>query len=87
MKKLVPVALIILLFMQSCVVYQKTPVQLNEAHNKGKVKVVTVVGEILKFKNIVQKDSMYYGVNKKRMETTAGIHEVIEVIYHYFQIT
>ena len=77
-------SLTFLFLLQSCVVYQKTPVHLNEASDMGKVKVITAVGETLKFKNIEQKDGMYYGVNKKRGETTDGNNEIIEVILPLF---
>ena len=60
--KIVVLLLIGTLF-QSCTVYQKTPVSIEEAQNKGKVKVVNSNGQQWKFDQIVFIDSIYYGIN------------------------
>jgi hypothetical protein len=66
--KTITYILIVFILCQSCVVYQKTPVPLSESYDKGKVKVITNTDEKLKFKKIIQKDSIYYGVNNKKLK-------------------
>jgi len=54
--------LVISLILQSCVVYKKTPVALNEATNADrKVLVVKTDNTKLKFKKIEEIDGIYYG--------------------------
>ena len=64
-KKTIPYLLLVLMFTQSCVVYQKTPVPIDQAYNKGKVKVVTTPGSKYVFKNIVLEDETYSGIEGK----------------------
>ena len=66
MLKSISLSLIALLLLQTCVVYQKTPVAISEAHDRGKVMVITNADEKLMFKKIIQKDSIYYGLTTKR---------------------
>ena len=54
-----------LLLTQSCTVYQKTSISLEQATNQGKVQVVTTEGREIKFKNIVIENDMYYGVGNQ----------------------
>lgn len=59
--------LIMALILQSCAVYKKTPVTLNEAATAdGKVLVVKTDNTKLKFKKIEQIDSVYYGLIKTK---------------------
>ena len=60
------ITIVVLLFMllQSCTVYQKTSVSIEEATNKGKVKLENNNGLIWKFNKIEQIDSIYYGIVK-----------------------
>ena len=52
------------LLLQSCVAYQSTSVSINEAYNKGNVRVHTTSGEKLKFQNIELQDSTFYGMTE-----------------------
>jgi hypothetical protein len=63
-KQLISIALLVTILLQSCVVYQDTTVSINEAHNRGKVKVKSNRGVSYEFSNIEMRDSIYYGVNK-----------------------
>jgi hypothetical protein len=65
-KRTIAYLILLLTLSQSCVIYQKTPVALSEAHDRGKVKVITNTDEKLMFKKIIQKDSIYYGLTPKR---------------------
>ena len=57
--------LILLFFLQSCTVYQKTPVSINEAITLDKkVLVITDSDKKLKFKKIEQINGIYYGITK-----------------------
>lgn len=60
------VGFLILLFLhQSCTVYQKTPVSINEAITLDKkVLVITESDKKLKFKKIEQINGIYYGITK-----------------------
>ena len=40
MKKSVSIVLLATILLQSCVVYQKSPVSITQAHNKGKVLII-----------------------------------------------
>lgn len=65
--------------MPSCHAYYGTSVSLNEAYDKGRVKVKSTQGKRYWFTNIELRDSIYYGVNKQsdiRLETA-----LIEGIY------
>ncbi|SHM08802.1 hypothetical protein [Flavobacterium xinjiangense] len=59
--------LIIALILQSCAVYKKTPVTLNEAANVDrKILVVKTDNTKLKFKKIEKIDGVYYGLIKTK---------------------
>ena len=64
MKKVISIALLATIMLQSCVVYQNTSVSLNEAQDKGRVKVATTYGTQMEFINMYSKDSLYYGATK-----------------------
>ena len=81
MKKPVSIVLLATMLLQSCVVYQKNPVPLSEALDKDKVKVITNTNEKLKFKKVIQKDSIYYGVNNKKLKNDYGAYEWTEITY------
>jgi hypothetical protein len=62
--------LIIALILQSCAVYKKTPVTLNEAASADrKVLVVKTDNTKIKFKKIEQIDDVYYGLIKTKGRT------------------
>ena len=63
MKKSISVVLLAIMLLQSCVAYQKTSVSINEACERGSVKVTNSSGKSTRFTNIVLKDSIYYGTN------------------------
>lgn len=70
-----------MLFFQSCVVYQQTPVSLNKAYDQGRGVINFNTGkEELKFKNIFLKDSIYTIVQKERMKNIDGSYENAETI-------
>lgn len=62
MKKHISIILLATILFQSCVAYQKTSVSLNEAYNRGNVKIKSTNGENKKYTNIIMEDSIYYGV-------------------------
>ena len=66
MKKSLPIIVLSIILLQSCVAYQDTSVSLNDAQNQGRVKVATTYGIQMKFKNIYTKDNIYYGVAKSQ---------------------
>ncbi|MBT8204920.1 MAG: hypothetical protein KJP14_07390 [Eudoraea sp.] len=52
----------LMLLLQSCGVYHKIPISLDEAtKQEGKVKIRTAEGKNIKYKNIIQKDGQFYG--------------------------
>ena len=53
--------LVLFLLIQSCVVYQKTPLPIDQAVDKGWVKVEIEEQPTLYYKNIVIKNGDYYG--------------------------
>ena len=81
MKKSISLVLLATIIFQSCAVYQKTSLTLDEAKDKGKVRVITSQGDALKFNNIVQKDSMYYGVRKISSDNYYGKVDVSMPLY------
>lgn len=79
MKKHISIVLLATILLQSCVAYQKTSVSLEQAHNKGNVKMVDMNGHKHRIKNIEMKDSIYYAfIDEKRIR----LHETqISSIY------
>ena len=80
MKKSISILFLVTILLQSCVVYQKTPVSINEAYKRGsRVKIISKLGESYIFNGIYIKDSIYYGVegdNLVRLDTAqiSGIY-------------
>lgn len=64
MKKKLALALVFLVSIQSCVVYQKTPVSLSKAYDQGQVKVKGYSGRTMTFNNISFEDGVYFGIDK-----------------------
>ena len=60
-KQLISIVLLATILLQSCVAYQKTSVSINEAFEKGSVKVISTDGGKKKYMNITMEDSIYYG--------------------------
>lgn len=64
--KMYALLLSVLVLMQSCVVYHKTPTTLEQASNERiKTKITNANGATHKYQYIENKDGVYYGVNKK----------------------
>ena len=53
--------------MQSCVAYQRSTVSINEAYNKGRVRVTTTQGNKVRFSEILIKDNNYYGLRGTKL--------------------
>ena len=79
MKKPISIVLLATMLLQSCVVYQKTPISLSESYDKGNVKVITKTDKKLKFNKIIQKDSLYYGFNRKKQKIDDDIYEWVDI--------
>ena len=62
MKKSISIVLLATILLQSCVAYHDTSVSLNEAKDKGRVRVSYTDGRDASFGNIIFKDSTYYGI-------------------------
>ena len=55
-----------LMLMQSCVVYHKTPTNLEQAsREQTKTKITNTNGDISKYEYITSEDGVYYGINKQ----------------------
>lgn len=68
--KIVPIGLVILLLLQSCTVYKKTPVTIEEAAKSNlKVVVERTNKEKLKLKRIENLDGNYLGIKKMNGKT------------------
>ena len=65
------------LLFQSCVVYHRAPIALEDAYNGGMVKLVTSDGSKLKYDNLLQKDGVTYGAIGYINDTTNFWHEYI----------
>ena len=61
-KRTIAYLLLLLILSQSCVVYQKSSVSVDDAVNKGKVMVVNNEGKKIYLKNIIYEDGAYYGI-------------------------
>ena len=63
-KQLISIVLLVTILLQSCVLYQKTPVSISESTNKGKVKIVKTNGEKVALKGMVYDYGTYWGLRK-----------------------
>jgi len=63
--KRITLLVLLFVFLQSCTVYNSTSVSLEEATDKGKVRVFNNAGLEWVFKEIQMKDSVFYGVTSK----------------------
>ena len=66
MKKSIHIGLIAVLFIQSCVVYQKTSVPFDQAIDNGEAKVQNIKGKEAKYKNIKLENNDYYGIKGQK---------------------
>ena len=62
--KTISIVLLVTMFLQSCVAYNYTSVSLDNAYDKGRVKIINTYGTNVEFKSIIMVDSIYYGVNR-----------------------
>lgn len=73
----------LIMLLQGCVVYHKTPVSLDQAARAGtKAKIVKADGSLAKYKYITEINGEYYGVSKKSgmwVETPTNINPKSEV--------
>lgn len=76
LKKLISYVLFALI-LQSCVVYRSTPIALEDAYNKGMVKIVTSDGSKLKYDNLMQKDEITFGATEYLKDNTNFWREYI----------
>ena len=60
------------LLSQSCTVYKGKSVALEDAYDKGRVKVYLVDGSKLKFKNLITKEGDTYGLVKEKLKDESG---------------
>lgn len=60
-KKNIASFLILLISIQSCVVYQKSSVSIDEAVDAGKVKLITTLEKEIIINNIEKTDTAFYG--------------------------
>ena len=74
------------LVLQSCVAYQSTSVSINDAYNKGNVRVLTTTGEKIKFQNIELRDSTYYGVTENN-RVKLNINKISAIHLEYIRTT
>ena len=65
MKKIISISLLTIFLLQSCVVYQKTPVPIEQAYDKGKIKVVNTLGSEFVFKSMALEGETYIGIDGK----------------------
>ena len=66
MMKSVSILLLTIILLQSCVIYQKTPVSISESTNKGKVKIVRTNGKRVALKGMEYDflNGVYWGLRK-----------------------
>ena len=82
MKKSISIVLLATILLQSCVAYQKTSVPINEAQDKGPVRVSYTNRKDASFVNIILKDSIYYGISSYKHISEKPLDQVqIDGIY------
>ena len=64
-KQSISVVLLATILLQSCVAYQKTSVSLNEAYNRGRVRVLTQYDKKFDVKNIIYEEGEFYAIKLK----------------------
>ena len=72
MKKLISIMLLGMFLLQSCTVYKGKSIALEDAYDKGKVKVHLVDGRKFKFKNLINKEGDTYGQIKQKLKDERG---------------
>lgn len=77
LRKFISSILLFALILQSCVVYHSTPIALEDAYNKGMVKLVAADGSKLKYDNLIQKEGVIYGATGYSKDTTNFWREYI----------
>lgn len=79
MRNITGIFLLLLILFQSCTVYHKTSVSIEEATNQGKVKVVDGTGQEYFYDKIVLKDSIYYGIYHRNPPAVIRHYESKEI--------
>ncbi len=75
-----------LILLQGCVVYHKTPVNLEQAANaKQKTKINTIADETVKFKSIEYEDGQFFGLKKENGKIVKVPLDTNEVYKLYLQ--
>ena len=64
MQKSISVTLLVIILLQSCVVYRKPPVPISESISKGKVKMVKTNGDKVVLRGIVYENGTYWGLRQ-----------------------
>jgi hypothetical protein len=61
-RKIISSSLILLMLVQSCVVYEKYPRGLKDSYNSGPVRVITDYDETINLSNIIFENGEFYGI-------------------------
>ena len=70
-KQSISIVLLASILLQSCVAYQKTSVSLEDAANRGNVKLIGTDGNVYEIQNIEMQDSIYFGfIGKEKIVIT-----------------
>jgi len=73
---IVVLSFFLMLISQSCVVYHKVAVPLDQAVEQGKVKMIAPSGKAYKFTNIELRDSTYYGMGRAYLNQYTYITQI-----------
>ena len=81
--KFIAIALSALMLMQSCVVYHKAPVTVDEALSfDNKVRAKTFVDVTYDFKNLIREEGQLYGITKRGSKTAKLLSQ--QIVDNYF---
>lgn len=60
MKKSISFVLLVVILLQSCIVYQKTSIPIEDGYEQGRAKVFLNDEKTMEVKNIVKGDTLWY---------------------------
>ena len=66
-RQTISILLLAIILMQSCVAYQNSTVSIDQAFNKGRVRITTTQGNKVRFSEILIKDNNYYGLRGTKL--------------------